>query len=318
MALHPECRAFLDTIAAAGGSPIEQLPLTEARSVPLALIELGGREQAVARVENRTVPGPGGAIAVRVYRPRAEERLPALMFFHGGGFVICNLDTHDRQCRALANASGCTVVSVDYRLAPEHRFPAAPEDAYAATQYVAEHADEFGIDPDRLAVGGDSAGGNLATVVALMSRERGGPSIKFQLLIYPVVDWEDRSPSIDTYGEGHFLTHELMDWFLRQYFTRPEDARHPYASPLRATDLRGLPPATVITAECDPVRDQGEAYARRLAEAGVPVQLKRYEGMIHPFLSLSGIVTDGANAIADAARDVRQAIGRRAEPGAAT
>jgi acetyl esterase len=196
MPLHPQCKSFLDLLGAAGGKPIEQLPLDEARALPLALIEFGGSEQPVAHVEDRSIPGPAQPIPVRVYRPRADGPLPVMMFFHGGGFVICNLDSHDRQCRALANASGCAVISVDYRLAPEHKFPAAPEDAYAATRYVAEHPAEFGIDPERLAVGGDSAGGNLATVVALMSRERGGPSLRFQLLIYPEVDWEDESPSM--------------------------------------------------------------------------------------------------------------------------
>ena len=191
MALHPQCKAFLDMLAAAGGKPLEQLPLAEARLVPRALIEFGGPEEHVARVEDRVIPGPAQPIPVRIYWPVLADNLPALMFFHGGGFVICDLDSHDRQCRSLANASGSVVVAVDYRLAPEHTFPAAPDDAYAATRYVAEHSAEFGIDPNRLAVVGDSAGGNLATVVALMARDRGGPALRFQLLIYPVVDFDD-------------------------------------------------------------------------------------------------------------------------------
>jgi len=199
MAVHPQCKAFLEMLAAAGGKPIEQLPLAEARAVRSEMIEAGGPEQPVAEVQNRSVPGPGGPIAVRVYRPVKNEELPALVYFHGGGFVICNLDTHDRQCRALANASGCAVISVDYRLAPEHKYPAAVDDAYAATKYIAEHAEEFGVDPNRIAVGGDSAGGNLATVVSLLSRDRGGPRLKFQLLIYPLVDFYDRSPSMQQY-----------------------------------------------------------------------------------------------------------------------
>ena len=208
MALDAQCKAFLDMLAASGGKPLEHLPLEEARLVPRALIELGGPVQSVARVENRAIPGPAQPIPLRVYWPTLAPSVPALMFFHGGGFVICNLESHDRQCRALANESGCVVISVDYRLAPEHKFPAAPEDAYAATRYVAEHAAEFSVDPARIAVGGYSAGGNLAAVVSLMARDRGGPALRFQLLIYPAVDWEDQSPSMREFGTNHFLTLE--------------------------------------------------------------------------------------------------------------
>jgi acetyl esterase len=231
------------------------------------------------------------------------------MYFHGGGFVICNLDTHDRICRGLANGSGCVVVSVDYRLAPEHKFPAAVEDAYTATRYVAEHASEFGIDPTRIGVAGDSAGGNLATVVALMARDNGGPALKFQLLIYPVTDFTDRATQSEIdYGQGYFLDTVLMDWFADQYFAIDADRHLPYGSPSKASDLAGLPPAMVITGECDPLRDQGEAYADKLRHAGVAVQLKRYEGMIHPFLSLAGIVDAGRDAIKESAVAVRQAL----------
>src|SRR5262245_48129262 len=283
MALHPQCKAFLDMLAAAGGPGINELPIDEARQVPYRMIELGGPEEPVAQVDARPLPG-SVPIPVRVYRPSAAQDLPALVYFHGGGFVICNLDTHDRLCRMLANASGCVVVSVDYRLAPEHKFPAAAEDAYSATRYVAEHASEFGIDPSRIAVGGDSAGANLATVVALMARDRGGPVLKFQLLIYPVVNFvAHETESEREYAQGYFLEIELMDWFKEQYFATEDDCHSPYASPLKASDLRGLPPALVITGECDPLRDQGEAYAEKLGSAGVAVALKRYEGMIHPF-----------------------------------
>jgi acetyl esterase/lipase len=308
MALHPQCKAFLDLLAAAGGPGLNQLPLDEARKVPYQMLELGGAEEPVAQVDTRVIPGPV-QIPVRVYRPSLATDLPALMFFHGGGFVICNLDTHDRLCRSLANASGCAVVSVDYRLAPEHKFPAAVEDAYSATRYVAEHAAAFGIDPNRIAVGGDSAGANLATVVALMARDRGGPALKFQLLIYPVTDFTDHATESEReYGKGYFLDEEVMDWFADQYFA-PETDRHlPYASPLKASDLRGLPPAFVITGECDPLRDQGEAYADKMRSAGVPVVLKRYEGMIHPFLSLAGIVDAGRAAIKDSAVAMREAL----------
>lgn len=294
-------------LAAAGGPGLNELPLDEARKVPYQMIELGCPEEEVAQVDTRVIPGPV-EIPVRVYRPSLATDLPALMFFHGGGFVLCNLDTHDRTCRSLANASGCVVVSVDYRLAPEHKFPAAAEDAYNATRYVAEHANEFGIDPRRLAVGGDSAGGTLATVVALMARDRGGPALKFQLLVYPVTDFtEHGTQSQRDYGKGYFLDDELMDWFADQYFATEADRHLPYGSPLKA-DLRDLPPAMVMTAECDPLRDQGEAYAEKLRRAGVSVELKRYDGMIHPFLSLAGIVEAGGEAIRDSAAAVRQAL----------
>ena len=295
-------------LAAAGGPGIHELPVDEARKVPYRMIELGGPEEPVAQVDARTLPGPV-PIPVRVYRPSAAQDLPALIYFHGGGFVICNLDTHDRICRMLANASGCVVVSVDYRLAPEHRYPAAAEDAYSATRYVAEHASEFGIDPSRIAVGGDSAGANLATVVAMMARDRGGPALKFQLLIYPVTDFtEHATQSERDYGHGYFLEEEQMDWFADQYFATQADRHSPYASPSKASDVRGLPPAMVITGECDPLRDQGEAYAEKLRSAGVAVALKRYEGMIHPFVSLAGIVDAGRDAINESASAVRQAL----------
>lgn len=307
MPLHPQCKGFLDMLAAAGGPGLNELPLDEARKVPYQMIELGCPEEQVAQVETRVIPG-AVEIPVRVYRPSLATDLPALMFFHGGGFVICNLDTHDRTCRSLANASGCVVVSVDYRLAPEHKFPAAAEDAYSATRYVAEHASEFGVDPRRLAVGGDSAGGTLATVVALMARDRGGPALKFQLLVYPVTDFTGHATQSERdYGKGYFLDEELMDWFADQYFATEADRHLPYGSPSKA-DLRNLPPAMVMTAECDPLRDQGEAYAEKLRRAGVSVELKRYDGMIHPFLSLAGIVEAGREAIRDSAAAVRQAL----------
>jgi acetyl esterase len=316
VALHAQCKAFLEMLAAAGGPPLEQLPIEDARAVPKLMLELAGPEEPVASVEDRAIPGPGGPIPIRIYRPTHDPDLAGLLFFHGGGFVICNLDSHDRQCRQLARASGCTVVAVDYRLAPEHTFPAAAEDAYAATRYVAEHARELGIARDRIGVSGDSAGGNLATVAALMARDRGGPPLRFQLLIYPWVDMDDDSSSMRQYGHDHFLSREAIDWFAGQYFASTADRRQPYASPARAADLSRLPPAMVITAECDPLRDQGEAYARQLQAAGVPVELKRYDGMIHPFLSLGGVVDAGRTAIVDAGSAVRRAMGTAAASGA--
>ena len=307
MALHPQCKAFLDILASGGGPPLHELPLEQARAVPGLMVNFGNPEEPVARIENRTLPGPAQPIPVRVYRPTLADTLPVVMFFHGGGFVLCGLDSHDRECRSLANQSGCVVIAVDYRLAPEHRYPAAAEDAYAATRYVAEHASEFGIDAGRIAVCGDSAGGNLAAVVSLMARDRGGPSLRYQLLVYPLTDFTDESASIREFN-GVFLSVEMMDWFADSYVPQA-DRRQPYASPLLASDLRGLPPTYVITAECDMVRDQGEAYARKLQAAGVAVESKRYDGMIHPFFSLGGIVDGGREAITDAAAKLRVSLG---------
>jgi acetyl esterase len=273
-----------------------------------AMAALAGPLQQVARVENRTIPGPAQPIPIRVYWPETGKNLPALVYYHGGGWVAGSLDGHDRTLRALTNSSGCVVISVDYRLAPEHKFPAAVEDADAAVRYVAEHAAEFDVDADLIAVGGDSAGGTLATVACLIARDRGGPKIAFQLLVYPATDYEDNRPSVQDFAQGYFLTKPLLDYFWGHYLPRPEDGRHPHASPIRAESLAELPPAMVITAECDPIRDQGEAYAQRLRESGVPVSVKRYEGAIHAFFNLAGVVDSGKQAIEDAGQALRAAL----------
>jgi acetyl esterase len=308
MALHQQCKAFLEQVAAGGGRPLHELSPGEARANAMPA-ELGGPEQPVHRVENRRLPGDGGLIPVRVYTPREASQLPAIVFFHGGGFVLGGLDSSDRTCRALANGSGCVVISVDYRLAPEHVFPAAADDAFAVTQFVAEHAADFGIDPTLLAVGGDSAGGTLATVTALRARDAGGPAIAFQLLVYPWVDFVDDSPSVREYGADHFLTADAMAWFADHYLPPPVDRRQPWVSPMHA-NLAGLPPAFVLTAECDPLRDQGEAYAHRLQAAGVTATLKRYDGMFHPFFSLGGIIDGAREAMADASAALKVALTR--------
>lgn len=312
MPLHPQSKVILDLIAAQGGPPLEQMTPAELRASRAetadTFAELFGTAEPVARVEDRSVPGPAQPIPIRVYWPQPGKTLPVLVYFHGGGWVFGNLDQVDRVCRALANAVPCVVVNVDYRLAPEHKFPAAAEDAYATAKYVAEHADEFQGDASRIAVGGDSAGGNLAAVACLMARDRGGPNLAFQLMIYPVIDYEDERPSMSEYAEDHLLTRAAMSYFWNQYVSSPEQARHPYASPIRAESLAGLPPAMVITAECDPIRDQGEAYARRLEEAGIPVVLRRYEGAIHAFFQMGAVIEAGKQAVADAADALRAAF----------
>ena len=299
-------------MAAQGGPPLEQMQPAEVRAqraqAAEAMAALAGPIQEVARVEDRSIPGPGQPIPVRVYWPAAASELPVLVYFHGGGWVFGNIDSVDRTCRALANAAGCIVVNVEYRLAPENKFPAAVDDAYAAVRYVSEHAAEFGADPGRIAVGGDSAGGNLAAVVCLMARDRGGPRLAFQLLVYPVTDYDDDSPSQREFAEGYLLTRAAIPYFWGHYVSGPDQARHPHASPMKAASLEGLPPAMVITAECDPIRDQGEAYARRLQESGVPVTQRRYEGAIHVFFQMAGVLDSGKQAVADAASALRRAF----------
>jgi acetyl esterase len=233
------------------------------------------------------------------------------VFFHGGGWVVGDLDTHDSPCRQLAKKAGCVVVSVDYRLAPEHKFPAAVEDGYAATQWVATHAPQVGIDPQRLAVGGDSAGGNLAAVMAQLARDKEGPALVLQLLIYPAVDGAMSFPSVQENGQGYLLTQDSINYYYNHYVPVGIDRRHVLLSPFYAARFTGLPPAHVITAEFDPLRDEGEAYAKKLQDAGVPVTCTRYEGMIHAFFSLEGILDQGKKAIDEAATALRVAFAHR-------
>ena len=228
-----------------------------------------------------------------------------LLYFHGGGWVIGNIESSDALCRILTNAAGCIVVSVDYRLAPEHPFPAAVDDAYHAAMWAAANAASFGGDPLRLAVGGDSAGGNLAAVVAQIARDRGKPAIRFQLLIYPVTDAACDTPSYSENADGYFLTRDAMQWFWNHYARSDADRNHPYASPLRASNLAGLPAALVITAEFDPLRDEGERYAERMRAAGTPVQLTRYDGMIHGFFAMGAMIDQGRTAIQQSAEAMR-------------
>ncbi|RCV48220.1 alpha/beta hydrolase [Marinitenerispora sediminis] len=244
----------------------------------------------MAGVREHTIAGSPD-IPVRIYHPHTgRSPRPVLVYFHGGGFVLCGLDSHDGICRLLADGTGAVVVSVDYRRAPEHRFPAAVDDAYAAVRWVHRQAAELGADPARVAVAGDSAGGNLAAVACLLARERGTPPIAFQLLIYPVTDIMSTLPSRRENADGCFLTATHLRWFHEQYLTSPEEAAHPHASPLRAPSLADLPPALVVTAEYDPLRDEGEAYAARLAAAGVPAAVHRADGLFHGFFGMSAML----------------------------
>ena len=265
---------------------------------------------AIGKIENMPMIGPAGELKLRVYTPIAGGGavLPALVYFHGGGWVIGDLDTHDALCRTLANESGARVISVDYRLAPEHKFPAAADDCFAAVKWVEANATKLGIDPNRIAVAGDSAGGNLAAVVSLLARQKGGPRIVFQLLIYPVTQWKAATTSMDACAEGYFLEKKAMHWFFDQY-ARGEDANDWRLSPLAAPDLTGLPRAYVVTAGFDPLRDEGKAYADKLRAAGVPTVHVDYPSMIHGFFNMSAVIPTSREAIIAASKALRQAYG---------
>jgi acetyl esterase len=310
MPLAPAARQMLEQLESSGMPKLHQMPPPQAREMMRQISSMTLAAPEVASVVNRTIPGPASDIPIRVYTPKggAAPR-PVLVFFHGGGWVIGDLETHDAPCRQLASAVPALVVAVDYRLAPEHKFPAAPEDCYAALRWVADNAASIGGDPKRLAVCGDSAGGNLSAVVSLMARDRGGPKLAAQILVYPATDFMCDAPSHASNGQGYFLDAEAMRWFIGHYLRTAADKTEPYASPLRAKDLSGLPPAVVITAEFDPLRDEGESYARRLREAGVPVELKRYDGVIHGFFSMDALFPEAGQAVTLAATALRKAFG---------
>jgi acetyl esterase len=305
--LDPSVRLFLERVQAEGGAPLETYPPVEARRLAAeGLIPYEGTREPVAAIEDLRVPGPLGEIPIRIYTPQSSAPRPAMVYMHGGGWVVCDLNTHDVVCCGIARRSGATVIAVDYRLAPENKFPAAVVDSYAVLEWVSTNAGRLGIDRARISVGGDSAGGNLGAVLSIKSRDEGGPPIAFQALVYPVTDLSSfDTPSYREFAEGYHLTRSEMEWFRDCYLAGPEDGKNPLASPLLAPDLRGLPPALVITAECDPLRDEGEAYARRLQEAGVPVTCTRYPGMIHPFFSLPGAIPRALDAIDQVAASVR-------------
>jgi acetyl esterase/lipase len=305
--LAPEIRSLLETMAAEGGPPMETLSVPEARDVARGLDQLAGDAEPMSRVEDRKIAGRSSEIPVRIYVPDGDGPFPGVVFLHGGGWVIGDLDTHDKICRAIGRRAGAVVVSVDYRRAPEHAFPAALEDSIDALAWVADNAAALRIDPRKLVIAGDSAGGAMATIVAAETRDTERPALALQVLVYPATNLSGfETASHREFAEDHFLTRSLMEWFASQYIPRPADRTRPDASPAFIDDLGGLPPALVITAECDPLRDEGEVYAQRMRDSGVPVTLTRYAGMIHPFLHFIGVTPSANKALDEIAAAIRK------------
>jgi acetyl esterase len=308
MPLDPQAQKVVDTIAALNLKPIKDSTPAEAReSMRTRTAALGPVEEVPAVADHR-VPVDGGEITVRLYAPAGVGPHPVLVFYHGGGWVIGDLYTHDGLCRSIVNAAGCAVASVDYRLAPEFKFPVAVDDSYAALKWVAANGARLGLDSARLAVGGDSAGGNLAAVMAMLARDRHGPRILLQVLVYPVTNYDFGTASYTENATGYVLTTEDMRWFWRHYLSREGQGQEVTASPIRAKSLADLPPALVMTAGCDPLRDEGEAYAARLRDAGVPVTLTQYPGMFHGFLRMTRILDQARAARDEVATALRKAL----------
>jgi len=309
--LDRHAKRLLDMFAAAGTPEVSRLAPREMRQAFFRLAQMvDTKDVLVEKVEDRELPGPAGPLSIRIYTPLKPdgETLPGLIYFHGGGGVLGSLDTHDGVCRMLANESGCRIVSVAYRLAPEHKFPAAVEDSYAATKWVAEHAEELGIDPNRLAVGGDSVGGSFAAVVCQRARQAAGPYLTLQVLFCPTMDMSIETSSRCAFAEGYFLDRATLDWTLKHYCPPDIDLEDPRISPLRATNFAGLPPAHIHTAEFDPLRDEGEAYAKVLERAGVTVHYTCHEGMIHNFYCMSGAIPYARVAIRAAGLAIKVAL----------
>jgi acetyl esterase len=310
--LDPSAKRLLDMLAVAGGmADIATMTPQQVRDGFRRLAQaVDVKGVTVGRIEDGELPGPGAPLPYRFYLPQhpAAQPLPALVFFHGGGCVFGDLDTHDGLCRVLCAESGCSVISLGYRRAPEHKFPAAVADSYAATLWVHKHAAELGLDAQRIAVGGDSAGGGLAAVVCQTAAIHQGPRLALQVLFCPVMDMRPRTPSRHALARGHFLDQATMDWMLRHYCAAGADLDDPRLSPLRAPQFAGLPPAHIHTAEFDPLRDEGEAYARVLVQAGVPARYTCHAGMIHHFYAMAGAIPPALTALKAAASAMREAL----------
>ena len=291
--------------------PVRHVPLDALRKgVHDSSVAIPGPDVKLAKVEDRTIPGPGGELPTRIYTPEGRGPFPVIVYFHGGGWVVGDLDTQDMIARALAAGAESIVISVDYRLAPEHPFPAAPEDAWAATRWAAAHAHEISGDPQRLAVAGDSAGGALACVVALMARDAGGPKLRAQVNFYGSCNFpSEQTESAKEFDDGPILRRDDVDYFWSLYLPNPDRDQHDFrASPFRAQSHEGLAPAFIGTAECDPSRDDAEAYATKLQAAGVEVEMKRYPGMVHGFVSWVGFLPGAQNAVSDASAFLKRQL----------
>jgi acetyl esterase len=309
MALDPQAEAFLKQAAEAGAPPLESLTVSQAREFLRTLFGPQGAREPIKKVEDRMIDAGGARLPVRIFTPEGAGPLPLLVFFHGGGWVLGDCESYDTPCRALANAARCIVVSVEYRLAPEHKFPTAPEDCYAATLWTVRNAPSLGGDPSRVAIGGDSAGGNLTAVVAQMARDRGAPPLLLQVLVYPVTNHALDTASYRANADGYLLTRAAMEWFWNHYLREARDGTEPYASPLRATNFANLPPALLITAEYDPLRDEGAAYGIKLREAGVRLVHSDYPGMIHGFFSLGQVFRQTRELYGQISAELRRAFG---------
>jgi len=307
MPLHPQVAALLDQMKAMGAPPLSAGSVADARAGTEAIAALAGDPIPVGSVRDITIPVDGASIGARVYTPAGAGPHPIVLFFHGGGWVICTLDTHDNVARAICRDAQAVVVSVDYRMAPEFRFPIALDDCFAATQWVAANARSLGGDANRLAVCGDSAGGNLSAAVSQMARDAGGPTIAFAALLYPATDMTAKGGSLDENAKGYFLERADMEWFMNHYLSA-EERKDPRASPLLHPRLAGLPPCFITTCEFDPLRDEGEAYGAALRANGVAAENKRYDGLIHAVANMTGVVDGGREMVADVASRLRAAL----------
>ena len=306
MTLNPQVQQLLEKLNSRAAPSMAEQTVCEAREAFAKMCKMLSKPEEIAKVDDRKIPGFQNELSIRIYSPEQPTPLPCLVYFHGGGWVIGDLDTHDPLCRSIANKAECIVVSVDYSLAPESKFPVAVMDAYQSVQWVCDHVEELAIDPARLAVGGDSAGGNLAAVVCYLAHQRKGPAISYQMLFYPSTGFQF-TPSYEKYGEGYHLTKATMKWFRQQYLSDHADLKNPMAAPLlipnEVTPM--LPPAYILTAEYDPLRDGGLEYAEKLKNAGVKTRYICYPGMIHGFLNMTEALDDGKRAIAEAAEALK-------------
>jgi acetyl esterase len=308
MPLDPQVDALLNQMATAGAPPIASQTVEEARAMAMSFVGTAGEEVPVASTRDIRIPVGDAQISARVYTPEGRGPHPVVMFFHGGGFVICGLDTHDNMARTICRDADAVVVSVDYRMAPEYPFPTAPKDCFAATQWVAAHASELDADGSRLAVAGDSAGGNLSAVVTQMARDAGGPDIRYAALIYPGTDMNATGGSMETNAKSYFLEREDIDWFIGHYIPNEADRGNPLASPVRHPNLAGLPACFIATCEFDPLADQGDEYGERLRANGVSVETKCYPGLIHGSASMAGIIDGGREILTDVGSHLHRAL----------